>query len=126
MPDLVVTVPKWFWPDWIAEGDAAGDPETGEEWGFGFSSLRRPGIEPGERLYIVAHGRLRGYAPVTRLCGGNGSGWDICRRGGAVAVTIDQEIKGFQGWRRRWWDVSEERAFPDWRTANVPQTVAHA
>ena len=28
--DLVVTVPKWFWFDWIAEGDAVGEPETGE------------------------------------------------------------------------------------------------
>jgi len=32
MTDLVVTVPKDFWPDWIAEGDAVGEPETGTEW----------------------------------------------------------------------------------------------
>lgn len=126
MADLVVTVPKWFWRDWIAEGDAAGDPETGEEWAFGFSCLRRPNIEPGERLYIVAHGMLRGFAPVTRLHGGSGSGWAICRRGGAVACTIDQPIQGFQGWRRRWWDVAAERPFPDWKTAGVPQALANA
>lgn len=28
----VGTCPKDFWEEWIAEGDAAGDPETGEEW----------------------------------------------------------------------------------------------
>lgn len=34
MADLVGTCPKDFWEEWIAEGDAAGDPETGEEWGW--------------------------------------------------------------------------------------------
>ncbi len=125
MADLVVTVPKWFWHDWIAEGDAAGQPASGEEWGFGFSRLQRPGIEPGERLYIVAHGRLRGYAPVTRVVGGGGGGWTICREGGAVAVTIDEPIAGFRGWRRRWWDTAAERPFPDWQTAGVPEVRHH-
>jgi hypothetical protein len=34
MPDLVGTCPKDFWPDWIAEGDAAGEAYSGEEWGW--------------------------------------------------------------------------------------------
>jgi len=34
MVDLVGTCPKGFWEEWIAEGDAAGDPATGEEWGW--------------------------------------------------------------------------------------------
>jgi hypothetical protein len=66
MSDLVVTVPKDFWLEWIDEGDAAGSVESGEEWGF-FVGYRRPDIIPGERLYVVAWGRLRGYAPVTRV-----------------------------------------------------------
>ena len=32
--DLVGTCPKGFWLEWIAEGDAAGDAPTGEEWGW--------------------------------------------------------------------------------------------
>jgi hypothetical protein len=117
MGDLVVTVPKRSWADWIEEGDAAGEPDTGEEWGF-FLGSGKPDIGPGDRLYVVAHGRLRGWAPVTRLAR-TGHGWAICRRGGAVARTIAEPIKGFQGWRRRWWDRSAEVPFPDWKTEDV-------
>lgn len=129
--DLVVTVPKGFWLKWIAEGDAAGDPETGEEWGFSCGRAK-PGIEPGERLYVVAWGRLRGYAPVTRLAQagvrfnlyGVWKPWIICRQGGAVPVTLPLErgeIDGFRGARKRWWDWGAEVAFPDWRSAGIPQ-----
>ncbi len=123
MADLVVTVPKPLWLDWIDEGDAVGDPETGEEWGF-FVGRRRPPIDPGERLYIVSHDRVRGYAPVTRVAFVRGDGnpwgsWAIGRRGGAVAVTVPWSVGGFRGWRRRWWDRGVEQPFPDWRTENV-------
>lgn len=117
MSDLVVTCPKGFWREWIAEGDAAGEEATGEEWGW-FMSGRRPPIEPGDRLYVVAHGRLRGYAPVTRVQW-NGNSGCICRRSDAVAVTIEAEIPGFRGWRHVWWQRSEERPFVDWKTAGV-------
>lgn len=116
--DLVVTVPKWFWPEWIAEGDPAGSPESGEEWGF-FMGGPRPPINPGERLYIVAHDRIRGYAPVVRVAWLDGK-WAICRKGGAVAVTIPDKVRGFQGFRKVWWQREHEQAFPDWRTADVP------
>ncbi len=111
MSDVVVTVPKWFWPKWIAEGDAAGDPSSGQEWIFYLNS--RPDIEPGERVYIVAHGKLRGYSPLIEWA-------DIAPRGlirgaGAVAVTIDERIKGFQGFRYRWWQYEDEKPFPAWR-----------
>lgn len=115
--DLVVTVPKWFWPEWIAEGDAAGEPTSGEEWGFYLGGAQPP-VEPGERLYIVAHGLLRGYAPVTRVVRHDFK-WVICRRGNAVAVTIDAPIPGFRGWRKRWWDVADEHPFPAWKTCGV-------
>jgi hypothetical protein len=113
MKDVVVTVPKWFWPEWISEGDAAGDPTTGEEWGFSVGA--KPDVEPGDRCYVVAHGKLRGYALITRLHF-DGCKWHICRQGGAVAVTIPKPIKGFQGFRYRWWNRAEEIPFPEWMT----------
>ena len=112
MKDVVVTVPKWFWPQWISEGDAAGDPPTGEEWGFSVGA--KPDVEPGDRCYVVAHGKLRGYALITRLHF-DGRKWHICRQAGAVAVTIKEPIKGFQGFRYRWWNRAEELPFPDWK-----------
>ena len=117
MSDVVVTVPKGIWEDWIAEGDSVGDPPTGEEWGF-YTSGGRPTIERGERVYIVAHNRLRGYAPLTRLVI---EGWRVvfCRAAGAVAVTIPEPIRGFRGWRYRWWDRSVEVPFPEWKDAGV-------
>lgn len=116
MPDLVVTVPQECWSAWIAEGDAAGEPETGEEWAYFVGGLRRPPIEAGERLYIVAHDHLRGYAPVTQVAKVEGR-WGIGRKGGAVAVTIGQTIDSFRGYRQRWWPREDEQPFPDWKTA---------
>lgn len=115
MVDLVGTCPKGFWFEWIAEGDAAGEPETGEEWGWytqHHSMLRL--IRPGDRFYVVAHGRLRGWAPVTRVTHSF-----IARRGGAVACTIPEAIPGFRGLRERWWPREAEQPFPDWKTAGV-------
>lgn len=121
--DLVVTVPKDIWADWIAEGDAVGEPESGEEWGFAVG--QRPDIKPGDRLYVVAHERLRGYAVVTRVAE-TGQGWSIGRRGQAVACTIPERIKGFRGARRRWWDRDAEQPFPDWAVADVPDAQVTA
>ena len=110
MVDLVGTCPKDFWDEWIAEGDAAGEPETGEEWGWWTNHSFRRFIEPGDRFYVVAHGWLRGYAPVVRVDRGC-----IIRKGGAVAVTIEGPIPGFRGLRKRWWDRSIERPYHDWK-----------
>jgi len=124
MSDVVVTVPMNLWEDWIEEGDLPGDLksllEPGESWGF-YTWGTRPEIERGERVYVVAHRQLRGYAPLVRLHyeerPGRGQG-PVCfdRHGGAVAVSIDEPIRGFRGWRYRWWDRSAERPFPGWRT----------
>lgn len=125
MPDVVVTVPRDVWPAWIAEGDAVGEPESGEEWGFYYATrpmphLNVPGghptIRPGERVYIVAHGRLRGYSLLSRK---ERDPPALVRRGGAVAVTIPDAIPGFPGWRYRWWDVAIEVPFPGWRTEGI-------
>lgn len=145
MTDLVVTCPKGFWDEWVAEGDPAGEAWSGQEWGWYLTSRKRPPIEVGDRLYVVAHGLLRGYAPVTALRGlsfdakhqpdpelvnfvgawvdvdqlGGGfiDDWCICRRGDAVAVTLPDPIRGFQGWRYRWWERDAEIPFPGWRAA---------
>jgi hypothetical protein len=127
MSDLVVTVPKRLWLDWIMEGDAAGEQPEGEEWGFYLGGLR-PDIKPGERLYIVAWGLVRGYAPVTRV-EQTGRGWCICREAGAVACTVYDgilsgnphplNVPGFRGWQHVWWPREAERHFPEWMTEGV-------
>jgi len=117
MTDVVVTVPKGFWLDWIYEGDAVGEPPSGQEWGF-FMGGPAPKIERGERVYVVAHGRLRGYAPLVRVARTD-RGFALCREAGAVAVTIDEAIQGFRGWRIPWWKREAEVPFPDWATAGV-------
>lgn len=113
MSDVCVTVPKTLWSSWLAEGDLPDDDPTGDEYAF-YLGGPRPNIQPGERCYIVAHGKLRGYAPLTRIFS-TGSGFALCREGGAVACTIDEPIIGFRGWRYRHWDLDDERPFPDWR-----------
>ena len=115
--DVVVTVPKDLWKLWLDEGDLPGDDPTGETWGF-FTSGGRPRIYPGDRVYVVAHGRLRGHAPLTGLRV-DGRRLAFGRRGGAVAMTIPEPIQGFRGWRYRWWEREDAIDFPDWKTEGV-------
>ncbi len=120
--DIVVTVPKEKWDEWIAEGDCAGDdPESGREYVFTLRAVSLPNIRPGERVYIVAHGKLRGYAPLTDLQILNRTAphhFALVRRGGAVAVTLNnhERVTGFRGYRYRWWDRKREIPFPEWKT----------
>lgn len=118
MTDLVGTCPKDFWLEWIAEGDAAGDLASGEEYGWWTKHSFAALIRPGERFYVCAHGRLRGYALVERVIR-EGPSWVICRKGGAVACTIDAPIPGFRGLEKRWWSREQEIAFPDWKTEGI-------
>ena len=114
--DLVGTCPQKDWAEWLAEGDCAGEPPTGRSYCWYTRHPLWRLARTGSRFYIVAHGRLRGFAPVlgiqTNLFLTAGT---IIREGGAVAVTIPQSIKGFQGLRERWWDRADEVPFPDWR-----------
>ncbi len=115
MSDVVVTVPKGRWEGWIAEGVLPGEAcPCGVEFDF-FLWGPEPVVRPGERVCIVAHGRLRGYAPLVRLEWFDFGSWSLVRHGGAVAVTIDEVIPGFRGWRCRWWWREDERPFPGWR-----------
>ncbi len=119
MADLVGTCPKTFWSDWLAEGDCAGEPESGEQYGWYTGDRKAATISIGDRFYIVAHGRLRGWAPVVRVVRTPGGNFIICRRGKALARTIAQPIPGFRGLRRRWWSRMDEVPFPDWRTEDI-------
>ena len=113
--DVVVTVPKGLWEEWILEGDLPGEePQYDSHFWLGGNL---PKMQPGERVYIVAHGKLRGYAPLVEIetrCRLRPSVGCLLRQGGAQAVTIAEPIRGFQGWRYRWWRTSDERPFPDW------------
>ena len=113
--DLVGTCPKDFYEEWVAEGDAAGEAYTGEEWGWYTRSPLAARIRLGDRFYVVAHGKLRGWAPVTRVLMGNGN-YCIARRGDAVACTVPFPIPGFRGLRQRWWNKEIEQPFENWRT----------
>lgn len=140
MADVVVTIPKRLWPGWLAEGCLPGE-RCPRDVRYFIRTNGRPRIDPGERVYIVAHGRLRGYAPLYMVfpeipaLDGDGREGDIidrwrdlhrdgrhfylARRGGAVAVTIERPIAGFQGLRYRWWDRAEEQSFPGWQAEGV-------
>jgi len=48
MSDVVVTVPKRRWREWLAEGDCAGEPPA------------RPGDGAGGNLHIAADGDIGG------------------------------------------------------------------
>lgn len=128
MSDVVVTVPKNFHYEgevglagWIFEGDAAGDDEdpnpswSGQEWHFCLGG-RKPRVCEGERVYIVCEGKLRGYAPLLFIDDYGNGRYALVRGGGAVAVTIPEPIRGFQGFRYRWWKYEEEQPFPNWKT----------
>lgn len=125
MSDVVVTVPKSVWDEWLREGDLPGQLWSGEE--YAYSVTGHPDIKPGERVYVVAHDRLRGYAPLIRIRTlGGGRGFPrvaLIRGGGAVACTIDEKIPGFRGYRYRWWKYEDERPFPEWA---VPETSSQA
>lgn len=111
--DVVVTIPARQFQAWKDEGDLPGEPWSGNiSW---FKLGQRPKrTKLGDRVYIVCRNHLIGYAPLTDVREHNGCFY-LIREGNAVAVTIDQEIKGFQGFRYRWWDRDKERPFPDWK-----------
>lgn len=115
MADIVVTVPQSFGLDiWIDEGDLPGQPWSGEEWHF-YMGGSPPDINAGERVYVAYKGKLRGYSPLVRVEKyGLGTSYALVRHNGAEAVTIDEPIKGFRGFRYRWWPREDEKPFLEW------------
>jgi hypothetical protein len=111
--DVVVTVPKSFGlAAWIDEGDLPGEKWSGEEWHF-YLGCGAPNCHPGDRVYVVYDGKLRGYSPLVRL-ERTGRGCALVRHNDAVAITIDEYIKGFRGFRYRWWEWETEKPFTRW------------
>jgi transcriptional regulator with XRE-family HTH domain len=126
MSDVVVCVPSERWRAWLEEGDLPGEPPSGRLYEFALGT-GRPRIKPGERVYIVAQGHLRGYAPLVELRkSGRADRWVLIRGGGAVAVTIPQHLTSFQGFRYRWWMPGRERPFLCWRFPAEPLSVMGA
>jgi hypothetical protein len=137
--DVVVTIPKDLWGEWLNEGDLAEEgrfsPSPPVEWEgrneYGLLVGHVPSnLRVGDRVYIVALGLVRGYSPLHSI-----ESYPACRRfgalrptqnalvrrGDAVAMTVKGpdgllKVKGFQGCRYRWWDRDDEIGFPDWRT----------
>lgn len=117
--DLVVTVPQSFGlKNWIAEGDLPGQEWSGEEWHF-YLAGPVPDINPGERVYVVYKGKLRGYAPLVRIERYGPNSYALVRHNDAQAVTIDEPIKGFRGFRYRFWEYSQEKPFPGWSQPEI-------
>lgn len=117
MADICVTLPLSFGlREWVDEGDPAGTPWSGEEWHWYMGGYPPRHLVPGDRVYVVHNGKLRGYAPLVRV-ERTDRGYALVRHGGAEAVTIAEHIPGFRGPRARWWAREDERAFPEWRTA---------
>lgn len=117
MTDIVVTVPRDKWADWLkqhGEGDQRGrrrnfhiyDKEQG-----------RPPASEGDDIYVVAHGRLRCLLMIERIVPLMG-GW-LVTASMVRPVTLAGYVPGFKGWRRRWWDTQHELPFDAWRTEAV-------
>jgi hypothetical protein len=126
--DVVVTVPRQIWWEWMAEGDLPGDEPSGAEYHYFVGAGVVPQMQPGDRVYIVAHNRLRGYAPLVKIeyplkpmqeYWWPHARFALVRKGEAQAVTIDEQIRGFRGWRYRWWQREDEYPFPEWETEGV-------
>ena len=123
MSDVVVTLPlKFTWPGapgrtglaaWLMEGDPAGEALSGTKYAYTIGKVR-PRIEPGERVYVVYSQRLIGYAPLVSIQKWTPGRYALIRGGNAVAVTINEPIRGFRGWRYRWWDRAAECPIINW------------
>lgn len=109
MADVVVSCPKAAWQTW---SEQAASGLVVFDLGY-----RLPGKwNPGDRVYVVAHGRVRcwmelgkvGHDPITGQL-------QLVLIGQPLPVTTSEEIRGFQGARMRWWPRDQERDFPGWR-----------
>lgn len=129
--DVIVTVPQGMWVRWLAEGDLPGEEPTGE-WDFTAGKNNPREVGAGSRVYVVAFGLLRGYAPLVRTEQVDGR-LSFVRGGSAVACTLIHagkraEIRGFQGWHYAEATINRARLvpFPDWATAGLPPREAKA
>ena len=141
-PDFVATVRAPEWEDWLrgeagsgGPGAAGDDPRrvSGEAAWWSRAKLARK-VERGSRLYVCCRGRLRlwiALQPIGKFFetaqeGRNERGlWiPLCIDGAPPdggpwwqPVTIEADMPGFRGLRRRWWPREAEIRCPDWRTS---------
>ena len=139
-PDFAATVRAPEWEQWLCdwpwiEGDPRADAGSlaGEPAWWSRAKLARK-VERGSRLYICCRGRLRLWValrPIGKHYETAQEGRDerglwipLCIDGSPPGggpwwqpVTIDADIPGFRGLRRRWWPRESEIACPDWREA---------
>lgn len=114
MTDIVVTIPRKTWPAWLAHPnvDRVGGMRSFHVYGA------RPSSSAGDLLYVLAHRKIRCRFEIANVAPLRG-GWFIQATFlGPIGLSCP-EIRGFQNWRRRWWDIASERPFPDWKTAGV-------
>lgn len=110
MTDIVVTVPRAHWPDFIASHRPL------------FPCARRfcadhPPLAVADWIFFAAHRRIRCAMEVTQ----------VVRRGPCLiaagtfrpALTIAETVPGFPGWRRAWFSMREVKDFSDWRTKGI-------
>ena len=105
MTDIVITIPRAAWADWLMQHGA--DDQRGRMRSFHVYDEERghPPCSTGDQLYVVAHGRLRCVLLIEAIM--------------MRPVTLAGYVPGFAGWRRRWWDPQHELPFPAWRTEAV-------
>lgn len=116
--DIVVTVPKNQWADWLSEGNLAGEKQDYNLLSHFWLPKLPTKKKYDDRVYVVCNGKLRGYSLLDMFetrCSLDPEKSCLIRRNTAVAVTIPERIKGFQGFRYRWWDYSIEQPFEDWK-----------
>ena len=139
-PDFAATVRAPEWEQWLCdwpwiEGDPRADAGylDGEPAWWSRAKLARK-VERGSRLYICCRGRLRLWValrPIGKFGETVQEGRDerglwipLCIDGSPPGggpwwqpVTLDADMPGFRGLRRRWWPREAEIPCPDWSEA---------
>ncbi len=81
----------------------------------------RPAIGPGDRVYLVAWGRVRGYVRMAKLSN-TLDGWVLGCSSAVVPTTIPAVgIATFRGAKAPWWKRPDEQPFPGWASDGIPE-----
>lgn len=116
MTDLVTTIERVAWYDWVIAGARVG--------GLLWTAMLGRRMPRAGRLYLVAHDRVRGF--VT---------WDDTpeREPKFEPMTLGAKhsrphrpdhndlayVRGFAGSIFSWWERTDEIGFPDWQTRDL-------
>lgn len=130
MPDIIVTTPK------DRRGEAAAEARDCLQAGGGtyfrrFSLWTPPPIEPGEKLFYVEDGYVRGFGIVSRVSEKDGATCETTGRDYASGVYVEYPahswlwirpipMKGFQGWRYARFQPGEVVIVGTWEDSMPP------